>query len=149
INFNYLFKNLQENKIFRFKAGEFYSDEYQIKISKKPALLNFKIQLQYPSYLNKRNETLENPGDITVPEGTIVNWTFTTENTNELSFGYLKNKYLLRKEKNQFQHQLKAKETGTYTLQPKNNNTQETPLSYQLNVIPDAYPQLIIEEKPD
>jgi len=150
INFNYLFKNLQESKNFRFKAGEFYSDNYQIKISKKPALLNFKVQLLYPAYLNKKNEVLENPGDITVPEGTSINWTFVTENTNELSFEYLNNKYtLLEKEENQFHHQLKAKETGPYTLQPKNSSKNEPSLSYQLNVVPDAYPQLIIEEKPD
>lgn len=150
INFNYLFKNLQESKNFRFKAGEFYSDEYQIKISKKPALLNIKVQLQYPSYLNKKNENLENPGDITVPAGTIIHWVFITENTNELAFQYLNNKYTLRKqEDNQFRHQLKAKETGSYTLHPSNSSKNETALSYQLHVIPDAYPQLIIEEKPD
>ncbi len=150
INFNYLFKNLQENKTFRFKAGEFYSDEYQIKVSKKPALLNFKVQLLYPAYLKKNNEQLENPGDLTVPQGTTIRWAFVTENTHELAFEYLSKKYTLqKKQENHFYHQIRAIETGPYTLQPKNNYNEETALSYQLNVIPDAYPQIVIEEKPD
>ena len=150
INFSYLFKNLQESKSFRFKAGEFYSDSYQLNIQKKPSLLNFKVQLDYPSYLNKPQKVLENPGDLNVPEGTSLSWTFATENTKELFLEYLSKKYSLEKKKeNHFYHQLKAKESGRYTLLPKNSSEPETALSYQLNVIPDAFPQLLIDEKPD
>lgn len=150
INFSYLFKNIQENTSFRFKAGEFYSDYYLIKVNKKPALLNFKVSLSYPAYLNKKSEVLDSPGDITIPEGTNLSWTFITENTNELHFQFLNKNYtLLEKSKNQFFHQLKAKETGVYTLQPINNGSKENALSHQLNVIPDAFPQINLEEKPD
>lgn len=151
INFNYLFKNVQESKQFRFKAGEFYSDYYNLKVAKRAALVNFKISLNYPAYLNKKSEILENPGDLTVPEGTIINWTFFTENTHQLRFQYLKKNYnLVKKQGNQFQHQIKVKETGNYLVSPNNNDTTlESVLGYQINVIPDAYPQILIEERPD
>src|SRR5690606_21333288 len=114
------------------------------------ALLNFKVHLQYPSYLKKEQEVMESPGDLTVPEGTSLSWTFATEHTEELYFEYLAKKYTLQEKKeNQFYHQLKVKQSGQYTLLPKNSSEQESALSYRLNVIPDVFPQLLIEEKPD
>jgi hypothetical protein len=38
----------------------------------KPTLGFFDVTLHYPAYLNKPDEQLQNMGNITVPEGTLI-----------------------------------------------------------------------------
>ena len=39
------------------------------------------MKIHYPSYLNKKDESLQNAGDITVPEGSILSWEGMSKNT--------------------------------------------------------------------
>src|SRR6195952_1342818 len=84
--FHYLFTNLQQNTYFKFIGNGFSSAVYEIKVNLRPALLHFDVQLNYPAYLHKKNETLANAGDLTVPAGTVVNWHFHTQNATALQF---------------------------------------------------------------
>lgn len=150
IHFNYLFKNLKENKTFRLKAGDYYSEFYTLEVKKKPALTQLKVNLIYPGYLQMKNKTLDNPGDINVPAGTLIKWTFTTENASSLSFTESGKKYQLKPlEPNTFIQQIKAVESRSYHVQAQNSNIQQEAITYQVNVIPDAYPQIEVIEKPD
>src|SRR5690606_14467578 len=76
VSFSYQFKNLQRSRSFRFYANGFYSDDYQLEVLPNPALLAFRVKLNYPSYLGKAPESLNNTGDLQVPEGTLIQWDF-------------------------------------------------------------------------
>lgn len=150
LNFSYLFKNLQENKQFRFRAAEYYSEFYLLQVDKKPLLMNISAELHYPEYLKLKSQKVNNPGSISVPEGTTIRWTFTTENTNYLDFMFSDKKYTLNASaKNIFKHQTKIMQSGNYSLTPVNKNNNNETLSHQINAIPDAFPQISVEEKTD
>lgn len=150
IHFNHTFKNLQEDVSFRFKAGEFYSETYTLKISKKPSILGVKLFLTYPAYLKKKNEILENPGDISLPEGTVVKWLINAEHTTALTFNYLQNNIQLKPNtSNQFSYQLKLTKSALYSLKPQNKWVIQDALNYQIEVLPDAFPQIEATEKAD
>ncbi|MBK0383151.1 hypothetical protein I5M32_09290 [Pedobacter sp. SD-b] len=151
INFSYQFKNLQQNKKFRLTSGEFSSDEFTIYVKKKPILLSYNAQLYYPSYLKKQPETLQNPGDLTLPVGTIVKWNFDTENVSDLEFNFNNKKTNLKPgTKNGFSYQNSVLKQGAYSIILKNNdvNTKDS-ISYQLTTIPDAFPKIEIKERID
>ena len=61
--FHYLFTNLQQNTVFTLTANGFTSAPYQINVNLRPALLHFDVDLSYPAYLHKKNESLPNAGD--------------------------------------------------------------------------------------
>ena len=63
VNFTYTFKNLQRNINFQLQAAEITSKPYVLKVIPKPIILNFDIQLKYPSYTGKKDEVIENIGD--------------------------------------------------------------------------------------
>ncbi|MBC7654810.1 MAG: hypothetical protein H7098_10105 [Oligoflexus sp.] len=151
INFNYQFKNLQHNKKFRLVAGEFSSEEFDIIVKKKPVLINYQAQLFYPSYLNKASETIQNPGDLTLPIGTIVKWNFNTENVSSIGFRTLnKNISLIQNQENKFSYQTKVLQNGIYSIVLKNNDIKaKDSISYQLNIISDAYPKIEVAQKLD
>lgn len=151
INFNYQFKNLQHNKKFRLVSGEFSSDEFEIIVKKKPVLINYQAQLFYPGYLNKPSETIQNPGDLTLPIGTIVKWSFNTENVSSIGFRTLnKNVSLNSTQENKFSYQTKVLKNGIYSIILNNNNLEiKDSISYRLNIISDAYPKIEVAQKLD
>ena len=67
--FEYLFKNIQKDIAFTFFDGEFESQVFTLKTLPKPLLLSFFASINYPSYLQKKSTTIENNGDLVVPEG--------------------------------------------------------------------------------
>lgn len=151
IHFSYDFKNLQKDKAIRFLAGEFYSDEFVIQVKKKPALLSYKVELTYPSYLKKNNEVLDNPGDLTVPLGTFARWTFNTEHVDEVTLAVNNQaKAVKNKAKNQFNTEVRLLKSGKYGLIFKNNESAiNDSVSYSLNVIADEYPKIEVQERID
>ena len=42
--------------------------------------------MKYPHYVGKRNETIQNTGNITVPEGTRIVWDVITHQTDSVTF---------------------------------------------------------------
>ena len=51
-------------------------------------LMKFDILLSYPAYLNKKNETVSNIGDMQIPQGTKMQWIFHTKNTDQIFLNF-------------------------------------------------------------
>ncbi len=150
-SFHYLFTNLQQSTSFRLVGNGFESAPYEIKVNLRPALLHFDVALNYPAYLHKKNETLANAGDLTIPAGTTVSWQFHTQNATKLSFSMNNNSYTLNPAGNGlFEHTERLNKSSIYQLNPQNNIVKQTDsAAYRINVIADEPPSISVEEKPD
>ncbi|MFC5284441.1 hypothetical protein [Pedobacter alpinus] len=151
INFSYQFKNLQQTKSFRLIGNEFYSDEYAVQVKKKPLLLSYQVSLIYPSYLAKSKEIIQNPGDLTLPAGTIAQFTFKTQFVNEVALAINENLIIAKNQKNEsFFTQDKILKGGKYNIILSNQESlTKDSLSYQINVIVDEYPKIEVVQKAD
>ncbi len=69
---------------FHFEANEFSSDRYVINVLPKSAIGKLTASLVYPAYLGRANEKVQNAGDLNVPEGTLIEWSFLTKNTKKV-----------------------------------------------------------------
>jgi len=148
--FTYIFKNLQKNKNIQFSAGGFNSISHTIEVKPRPSVLNITAKLQYPAYLNKKEETIQNAGDLLIPEGTIVTWLLNTENSSALNFIIGDKQYALNSNSNSFSFTKKLQENTGYQITPKNSfiNSKDS-LSHQIAVIKDEFPNISIVETPD
>ncbi len=150
-HFHYLFTNLQQNTGFKLMANGFTSAAYEIKVNLRPALLHFDVQLSYPAYLHKKNETLPNAGDLTIPAGTTVNWQFHTQNATGLLF-YMDDKThsIGSASTDVFEHSERILKNTVYKIHPKNSLVKNSDsASYRINVIADEPPTITVDEKPD
>ena len=149
--FNYLFSNLQQNAVFRLTANGFTSAPYEIKVNLRPSLLHFDVSLSYPAYLHKKNEVIDNAGDLTIPAGTLVKWVFHTQNANGLFFSLGdKNQLLNPLTTDLFEHSEKIIRNTAYKINPLNTLVKNTDsASYRINVIADEPPTISVVEKPD
>jgi hypothetical protein len=150
-HFHYQFTNLQQNTKFRLIGNGFTSALYEIRVNQKPALLHFDVELNYPAYLHKKNETLLNAGDLVIPAGTAVRWLLHTQFATGLRF-------FMNNEPRQaatggaglFEHSEKVYKNAVYSLTPINTQVNHTdPATYHINVILDEPPVISVEEKPD
>lgn len=150
-HFSYLFNTLKRSEDFYFEANEFSSETYRLEVVSRPKIVGYKLQLQYPKYLNKKTETLISPGDITIPAGTVLNWQFAVQQANQVVLGF-----------NGITAKAQQQETDIFTFRKKiflstayyiktANNTISAgdSLSYQISVLPDAHPTISAEEKSD
>jgi hypothetical protein len=149
--FHYLFTNLQQNTTFRLSGNGFTSVPYQIKVNLKPVLLHFDAELNYPAYLHKKNETVVNAGDLTLPAGTTVNWKFHTQNTTALLFKIDgSNKTIQPSNDDLFEHRERILKSTAYNVSPLNNSVKRSDsASYRINVVDDEAPSIEVQEKPD
>jgi hypothetical protein len=149
--FHYLFTNLQKNTAFKLTASGFTSAPYEIKVSLRPALLHFDVDLKFPAYLHKRNETIPNAGDLTIPAGTEVMWNFHTQHATALQF--LINGIAGRADPagaDAFVHHERILKNSVYKITPVNAQVnQNDSASYQVDVIADEMPTINVSEKQD
>ena len=150
-SFHYIFKNVQRDIHFNFLTDEVSSKPYEIKVLPKPIILNFDVELNYPAYINKKNEILENTGDLMIPAGTKVKWRFFTKDTRNVILKYKNASHKLElQSSNGFIYSDIFKESLPYSISTKNDFlTNKDSLFYLINVIPDAYPTIDVEEYKD
>ncbi|MCK4679405.1 MAG: hypothetical protein KAT48_14825 [Bacteroidales bacterium] len=147
----YRFKNIQRNTKFILSAGKVHTKEYEIIVFPKPIILNFEIELDYPAYILKEDEVVENMGDVVVPEGSVISWRFYTRDTESLIFSVDDQVINLQKKKsNAFNYSDTFYQSTAYSVKTRNkfllNNDS---LFYLIKVIPDQYPTIVVEEYHD
>ncbi|MES2591596.1 MAG: DUF4175 family protein [Bacteroidota bacterium] len=151
VSFKYLFKNVQKSTVFQLVADGFKSKEYELVALLNPVLLNFDIALAYPKYLNKKDEVVKNTGDLVIPAGTKVSWSFNTQNTNLLRLNFNDTSFAVpAASENSFNYSARLFKDKMYSVTTANALLKsKDSVNYAINVIPDAYPQINVEEKKD
>ena len=149
--FSYTLKTLQRSLKFRFTGGKYRSAEYELKVVPRPLILNFEVELNFPAYLNRKKEVLENTGDLIVPEGTRATWRFFTRDVSEMWIRLPdQNLQVREKEGNRFSFDYLLATGISYTIQAFNSYSRKPDsLTFSATVIRDAYPLITAEESTD
>ena len=149
--FHYTFRNLQHEQTFRFFADGFYSKEFKLDVLPNPVLMSFKVNLDYPAYLHKTSESLQNTGDLTIPAGTKVTWLFNTQNTESVRMAFQDSLISIsRNGENSFGFSRRFLRNDSYIVTTGNHfiNSKDS-IRYGISVIPDLYPAITVEEEHD
>ncbi len=151
LEFKYLFKNIRKNTSFRLLADGYYSQEYELRALPNPIVLNFDISLNYPAYVGKKNETLHNTGDLVIPTGTKVSWIFNTQSTANLNLSFGDTSIPVKQtQENEFSYNNRYFRNKTYAIVTSNEYLKSSDsIVYSISVIPDVYPSIAVEERPD
>lgn len=146
--FRYTFEQPQGDVTFQLKGAGFASPEYQLTVLERPNLRDFKVNITYPPYTGKPAETIENGGNLTVPEGSTVRWEFATAATDELALVFQNPDETLAAsgDGGTFTATRRIMRSQPYLLRLKNPaSLNRDPISYQLTAVPDLPPTLTLE----
>ena len=97
----------------------FNSKTFDIVVVNRPNIRNFNVNLVFPSYLKRSQEQFNNIGNLQVPEGTKINWTFQTIFSEHvyISFGDEESNTELQSVDNQiFTASKEVKESSPYEI---------------------------------
>jgi hypothetical protein len=149
--FSFLFKNVQKNIPFQLSADGFSSREYELVALPKPILLDFTLQLSYPKYIGKKDEMIRNTGDLVIPAGTKVVWNFSTQNTKQMKLRFQDTAFFISpSDENKFSASQIFLKDKTYSITTSNEFLQNRDsVTYSVNVVPDVFPSIAVEEKKD
>jgi len=133
---------------FKFLANDFESEPYEIKLVGKAIIGKLDATLNYPEYLGLKNETIANAGDMTIPEGTTIDWNVITKNTRNLRFKIGSKQSLFKT--NGFKQRSVITDDTPVTIWLKSSTTDKTDsMKFTISVIKDAYPTISVEELQD
>ncbi len=147
--YTFTFSKVQNPVDFHFLASGFKSNDFELGLISRPNLLSFDVGLNYPAYLNKSNESFDNVGNLVVPEGTTVEWNFKATNTDSLYLLFENELKHLSKDGfgDNFSYIRRLKNSSSYKIQLKNEfSTNRENIDFYINVIPDKYPQIQLEQ---
>ncbi len=147
--YSYTFKNVQKNTPFEFFSGRVRSKEHELNVLLKPQLTNFDLKLDYPSYTGRKDEVVDNIGDILIPQGTQVTWNFDTEHTEavELKFASRKDKLSADRESDsRYRLSKRIMKDDLYKIYYSNTLVPDPDsVTYSINVTPDRYPEISVK----
>lgn len=145
--FVYTFKNVTEDLNFYFTYGNFRSPDYTLKVVRKPYILKTDIFLNYPAYTQKQDESLSGSGNVTVPQGTKVEWRITARNTLVVHYADADSVYDFKKNENYFIFSKPFMRSETYRISSSNDQLQDfEKLQYRVEVIPDLAPVISVRQ---
>ncbi|TVQ50844.1 MAG: DUF4175 family protein [Saprospirales bacterium] len=152
-NFTYRINNIQSDLSFSLVSGPVRSKSYQIEVIRKPRMVDMVIDMDFPSYTGRSSSTLTNIGDVTVPQGTEINFTFYTESTQsvELVFGGEEEPIEAEQRRPQhFEYSRVLMSSKPYKLYVSGEGLSRVDsVGFTINVIPDRYPIISVEEFQD
>lgn len=133
---------------FHFEANTFASSDFPFKVYGKSAIGRLQAVLHYPTYLGRTDETIENAGDMTVPEGTVIDWSLKTKNTKRVDFVFNGVKETFTTEG--FKSIKKVRQNASISIRMYNRfRPRVDSARISLEVMKDAYPGIQLEEMQD
>ena len=150
-HFSYAFKNLQSDVEFHIEALDVEDNAHILEVYRKPVLMSFNASLVYPSYLGRKDEVLNNPGDLNIPAGTTITWNFTGRQTQNINLIF--DKITSKAESiGEFKFAFKKKffVSDAYSIVLSNEQiARGDSLHFSILVQPDAFPSLAVEQTID
>jgi hypothetical protein len=144
-----ILKRIKSDVSFYFEANNFKSTIYHVNVIPKSSIGTFIASINYPKYLGKKNEVVSNVGDLTIPQGTIINYTLSTKNVIKTELLWNKfEKQIFKNSKFRFNKQFLENENLKLNLYNLNTNFIDS-VKFKISVIPDLFPTIEVNEEID
>ena len=142
--FSYTFTDSRSDVNFYVEANGIKSESYHLNVIKTPTIQNISINLKYPNYIRKKNETINNTGSILIPEGTKTTWNVATNQTDSVAFiSDKKQQFFLQSETNLFSHSKMVLKPFYYQIATSNSELKEfEKLFFKVDVVKDEFPKI-------
>lgn len=150
--FTYQFNQVQKNLQFRFVSGDVTTQSYLLKVVPRPVIKGMTVKLDYPDYLNKKDEVLSDRGDFTVPEGTKLAWLIEGDHIDFLQLLWAGKPLQVRElqASTRFESSLIVRQSGNYIITTSNKlSTIKDSAAYAVAVLKDEYPSIRMFESVD
>lgn len=148
--FEYRFTKPSKNITFHVESNSVSTPDLELSVVAVPTISNFEMVLQFPSYLNRKAETIKGSGNAIVPEGTKVSWKVSALATNQIQYfeGSAYSSFI--EKDNLFFFTKTILQNTEYQILTSNNKVKHyEKLNYQITTIKDQFPTISVNNAPD
>ncbi len=151
--FSYTFEKMQNEMVIQIEGSGFLSDVYTILLINRPELTQLKAALDYPAYLKRKSEELNNAGNLEIPEGTKVTWQIGTSGASRAVILFTSdesNNEMQLIDNESFKFSKNFNDPDQYSIILENDRSKnKDQISYSISVIKDQFPQIVVENLRD
>ena len=148
--FRYTFPSVRSNTPFRFLANGWRSDEFVAVPFAMPSLAELRVEATPPRYTGLPAIDQRNQGDLTVPEGTPIQWSIRVANGDGVTMRLADNPLDVRAgAANTYLANWVASSNTVYWVTPTGVEAMGDSLRHRIRVIRDGKPSIRVSEEPD
>ena len=148
--FQYRIEKPLSNVLFHVEANAVSSSDYELNVVTVPSIANFEMQLNFPSYLNRKPEIIKGNGNAIIPEGTRVTWKINALSTQNVVWKNASSNVSFTKAETNFTLSKQIVENTEYQILTSNAKVKNyEKLNYQISVIKDQFPTINVNNAPD
>lgn len=148
--YTFEFTNIKQSFDFQLLNDEYKSNMFNVNVIEKPKILNYTISLNYPSYVGKQNEQIQNQNSILVPQGTQLSINLVTEGVDRIDRSLLGKSVSEKVSNNQLNISYSIINQSDIMITAHHAGISIVDsLLIQCNVITDEYPQLRLDISQD
>lgn len=136
------------NFVASYDGEKFTSNTYELDVIAKTAIGKLQATLEYPAYLGKETEVVENAADLTIPEGTKVSWSVLTKNSDHVQFWINDKEQSFKEQGFRLNHKFLNDASAKIVLKNRTSGKRDT-TAFAIDVIKDEYPAIQVEEMKD
>lgn len=142
-NANFTFDKVTSDLSFYFEGNGVSSEEYDVVVAKRTSLGKLTAIINYPKYLERSSDEINNPGDFIVPEGTQITWDGFTKNSKELLVALSDTNYQFNQSGFRFTEAFLQSDNIVFVLRNDALNKSDS-LFYNIDVIKDKHPKISV-----
>ena len=149
--YSHTLKAVQKNTSFYFSANNELSKEYNILILPRPEIEHAALTITPPKHTNASIERIENLGAISIPEGSLVNWSIKTLDTDSIKFEINNTNTAVKTiGDNNYSLNKSLLTDSEYSISLANAHAQFIDTTfYNIKIIKDAHPRIQLESNKD
>jgi hypothetical protein len=151
--YEYVFERVQAGFSFQLEGSGFLSKTFTLELIYRPELTRLKAQLEFPRYLGKAPATLQNAGNLEVPEGTQITWTVDALNATQAGILFASDgeqNQMLLVDNQSFNFSRSVRNPDEYEIRLSNTQTQnKDELRYSIAVLKDEFPTISLQQQKD
>jgi hypothetical protein len=149
--FSFTLTNVVDPIDFTIQANTIRSKTYTLDVIKTPTIQNISLNLDYPNYTGKRDETVDNTSNLLVPEGTKITWNVRTNQTAEVDFIQDNQRISFEQQsENIFTYQKDIRRSLGYQISSSNQALKDyEKLPYSVKVVRDEFPTILVQSNID
>lgn len=149
--FEYTFSDVQKPFSFYVEGNSVQSKKYEVKVIETPTINTIKMQMDFPKYLNRKKEKINNSGNVTVPEGTKITWLANTNQTQNVAFLSKESREDFKKvHHDEFVFSKRIAKPLNYKIATSNKDLIDfEALSFSIAVVKDEFPSINVSSNID
>lgn len=149
--YSYKFSNINKDLSFYCQANGYKSEEFFVKVLFKPVIEDITLNVIYPRHTKLKPSRFDNTGNLTVPEGSRIDWSIKAKNLSKIDVLFKDSTLsLITSLTESYSFSRKFLDSEVYSLVTSSSEIENADsLQYEITVMKDEYPQISIEEEID